>query len=326
MWATLVEGFYSILPDILEIAIQLVSGFVGTVGEHLPTLIPVVVDALLSVLQTVIDNIDIVIEAGLKLLEGIITGLMNAVPMLLEKAPIIIQSFLDTVFEQLPVIWEAITNLLIQVTDFMIKPENLELFIKTAVIIVGTIAKALIDNLPTLIITSRDLIKSVFENIIGNVIKVGENIIKGLWEGINGMRDWVFKKIKSLCREMLDTIKSFFGIESPSKVMANEVGSYMAEGIGVGFGNTMPSVIKAMQDKLSGVTDAFQTELSFGDIPQIQGNTIVSENQYITKNYTNTVETIRQPQAIELVLDGTKVARAIIPPLNNEYNRLGVKI
>lgn len=121
-------------------------------------------------------------------------------------------------------------------------------------------------------------------------------------------------------------IKSFFGIESPSKVMANEVGNYMAEGIGVGFSKTMPSVIQAMQEKLAGVTDAFQTELSFGDIPQIQGNQIISENQYITRNYNNTVEQIRQPQTVELVLDGTKLARTLIQPLDNEYNRLGVKI
>lgn len=121
-------------------------------------------------------------------------------------------------------------------------------------------------------------------------------------------------------------IKAFFGIESPSKVMANEVGKYMAEGIGVGFGNTMPSVIDAMEEKLSAVTSALQTELSFGDIPQIEGNQIISENQYVTRNYTNTIEQIRQPQSIELILDGTKLARAMIQPLDNEYNRLGVKI
>lgn len=125
---------------------------------------------------------------------------------------------------------------------------------------------------------------------------------------------------------LFGAIKSFFGIESPSRVMADEVGKFMAQGIGVGFGKTIPSVIDAMQQKLAGVTDAFQTELSFGDIPQIQGNQVISENQYVTKNYTNTIETIRQPQTVELVLDGTKVARTLIPSLDSEYNRIGVKI
>ena len=68
------------------------------------------------------------------------------------------------------------------------------------------------------------------------------------------------------------------------------------------------------------------TELNFGDIPQVQGNKIISENSYVTKNYTNTIETIRQPSNIELSLNGTKFARAIIPSLNEEYTRLGVKV
>lgn len=154
---------------------------------------------------------------------------------------------------------------------------------------------------------------------------IGKNIVEGLWNGIKNAKDWLINKIKGFCNDALDSIKAFFGIESPSKVMANQVGKYMAEGIGLGFGNTMPSVIKAMQDKLSTVTNAMQMQL-VGDIPQIQGNQVISENQYITKNYTNTIETVRQPQTVELVLDGTKVARTLIQPLNNEYNRLGVKI
>ena len=176
------------------------------------------------------------------------------------------------------------------------------------------------------IVAVWEYIKATLSNAFKGIVDIGKNLIVGLWNGIKGAKDWLINKIKSLCSDALGAIKSFFGIESPSKVMANEVGNYMAEGIGVGFGKTMPSVIEAMKDKLAGVTDAMQTELSFGDIPQIQGNQIISENQYVTKNYTNTVETIRQPQTVELVLDGTKLARTMIQPLNNEYNRLGVKI
>ena len=170
------------------------------------------------------------------------------------------------------------------------------------------------------------MIKTAIVNQFTKAVEIGSNLVKGIWEGIKNAKDWLFNKISEWCGSILNGIKAFFGIESPSKVMANEVGNYMAQGIGVGFAKTMPSVVSAMQDKLASVTGALQTELSFGDIPQIQGNQIVSENQYITRNYTNTIETIRQPQAVELVLDGTKLARTIIPPLNDEYNRLGVKI
>jgi phage-related protein len=171
-----------------------------------------------------------------------------------------------------------------------------------------------------------EYIKDAILKAFKGVTDLGKNLIEGLWNGIKNAKDWLIGKIKSFCSDALGAIKAFFGIESPSRVMANEVGNFMAEGIGVGFGKTMPSVIQAMQDKLAGVTDAFQTTLNFGDIPEVQGNRIVSENSYVTKNYTNTIETVRQPQTVELVLDGTKLARTLIQPLDNEYNRLGVKI
>lgn len=326
LYSTLITGFYEILPDVIEMAIKFIAAFVSTMGENLPTIIPTIVTAMTTILETVINNIDIIIDAGLKVIEGLITGLMEALPILMEKAPVIIEQFLSKIMEQLPVIWEALSKLIMLIVDFMLKPENLYNFMTIAVQIIATIAKTLIENAPNLISAGLEIIKSVFGSLIDRVKETGKNLIKGLWEGINAMRSWVMQKIQQLCRDMLDRIKAFFGIESPSKVMANEVGKFMAEGIGVGFDKTMPSVIEAMQEKLGGVTDAFRTELSFGDIPQVQGHTIVSENNYVTKNYTNTVETIRQPQAVELVLDGTKVARAIIPPLNSEYNRLGVKI
>lgn len=150
--------------------------------------------------------------------------------------------------------------------------------------------------------------------------------MSGLWNGILKAKDWLINKIKEWCNSCLDAIKNFFGIESPSKVMRDKVGKFMAEGIGIGFTKEMPSVIGEMQDSLSKVSDSLQTELSFGDIPQIKGNQIISENQYITRNYTNTVETIRQPSIVELVMDGSKVARALIPSLDGEYNRLGVRV
>ena len=155
---------------------------------------------------------------------------------------------------------------------------------------------------------------------------IGQDLVEGLFEGMKNATGWLKDKLHEWADSIVASLKSFLGIESPSKVMANEVGTFMAEGIGVGFNKTMPAVIDAMKEKLATITDAFQTELAFGDIPQIEGNKIISENQYITRNYSNTVETIRQPQTVELVLDGTKLARTMIQPLNNEYNRLGVNL
>jgi len=138
-------------------------------------------------------------------------------------------------------------------------------------------------------------------------------------------KDWLIGKVKELCSSCIDAIKNFFGIASPSKVMRDEVGKFVAEGIGVGFSKQMPSVIDDMKDKLRSAVDLLSADLELNDIA-IKGHTLVSQNENVTKNYTQTTEIVRQPQVVELMLDGVKVARTLIRPLEDEYTRLGVTV
>ena len=48
----------------------------------------------------------------------------------------------------------------------------------------------------------------------------------------------------------MDKVKSFFGIKSPSRLFKKEVGTYLAQGIGVGFVDEMDKVTKDMQNAL----------------------------------------------------------------------------
>jgi hypothetical protein len=46
-------------------------------------------------------------------------------------------------------------------------------------------------------------------------------------------------------------MKSALGINSPSKLFRDEVGRYIAEGIGVGFDKNIGNVLDSMQNKLN---------------------------------------------------------------------------
>ena len=293
------------VSEFVEPTLDCIFGVIDTIIDNLPTIIDTIIDVLLKIVDALTENIGLIIDAGFRLIVGLAEGLIKAIPKLIERLPEIMMAIVNGLIALVGKLWE----------------------------VVSPFFEALGNGLVTGVTALKDAIVSIWEwiktaivNEFTKAVEIGSNLVKGIWEGIKNAKDWLFNKISEWCGSILNGIKAFFGIESPSKVMANEVGNYMAQGIGVGFAKTMPSVVSAMQDKLASVTGALQTELSFGDIPQIQGNQIISENQYITRNYTNTIETIRQPQAVELVLDGTKLARTIIPPLNDEYNRLGVKI
>ena len=84
----------------------------------------------------------------------------------------------------------------------------------------------------------------------GRVISIGSDIVKGLWNGINDMVGWIGDKIKGFGDSVLNGLKSFFGIASPSKLMRDKVGKYIAQGIGEGFTDEMGSVVGQMQDAM----------------------------------------------------------------------------
>lgn len=86
-----------------------------------------------------------------------------------------------------------------------------------------------------------------FRQIPGKMLEIGKQIVEGLWKGISEATSWLMDKIGEFCNGIVDGIKGALGIHSPSKVMADEVGQWMAKGIGVGFIENMDAVSKQMQ-------------------------------------------------------------------------------
>lgn len=75
---------------------------------------------------------------------------------------------------------------------------------------------------------------------------VGIQLVKGLWEGIKDMGSWIKDKLAEFAGGVLDNIKGFFGIHSPSTVMKDQIGKNLALGIGEGFEGGMKGVTKEM--------------------------------------------------------------------------------
>lgn len=103
-------------------------------------------------------------------------------------------------------------------------------------------------------------IKNGFANLPGNMVSVGINIVKGIWNGIGNTAQWLFNKIKGFKDAVLNKFKSFFGIHSPSTLFRDELGVFMAQGIGEGFTDEMSSVSKKMNRAMTtvGLGDMFE--------------------------------------------------------------------
>lgn len=209
----------TMLPEILQMGMTILIQLVQGIADQLPTLIPVVVECILLIVETILDNLDTIVEVGLEVILALIEGIINALPKIIEHLPIIVQKIVEVITNNIPQIIEAGLTILLALIEGII--ENIPELIKA---------------IPQIIVAIVNGFKSYYEK----VKDIGKNIIEGIWNGIKNAKDWLLNKIKELATSITDGIKEFFGINSPSKVMRDEVGNYLAEGIGVGFTRTIP--------------------------------------------------------------------------------------
>ena len=101
MLPTIIQSLADMSPIILEALIQGITIIIQSLAEQLPVLIPIIIDAILSMIPVLIENLPLFIKAGYQLIIGVLTGLINAVPKLLEYIPKLIKSIVNY-FKQLP--------------------------------------------------------------------------------------------------------------------------------------------------------------------------------------------------------------------------------
>ena len=151
------------------------------------------------------------------------------------------------------------------------------------------------------------------------MLDIGKNLVQGLWNGISNMVGWIKEKIQGFGESVLNGLKSFFGIASPSKLMRDKVGKFIAQGIGVGFSNEIANVEKSMVGEMENLTDS----LGVGEIPY---NASVSgkANVGLVNGLTTALQLNSGNQDINLVVDGRTLATLIYNPLNNLTQQKGV--
>ena len=125
---------------------------------------------------------------------------------------------------------------------------------------------ALVNKIPEILTKIRTGLSSIWTGITSAVSNwvtgftdIGKNILEGLWEGLKNTKDWLVEKIGDLCGTITDSVKEVFGIHSPSDLFADEVGVFLALGIGEGFSKSMGKVTKDMTNALPTSLDASPT-------------------------------------------------------------------
>ena len=298
------SGLIELLPQLIEVGLEVILQLANGIAEALPDLIPTIVDTMLMIVDTLIDNIDKLIDAAIAIIVGLAEGLVTALPQLVERLPEIIIAIVEGLVANLPKLLEA------------------------SVQIIVSLATGLIESLPELIAHLPEIIAAIVEGLVacvGDMMEAGKELVNGLWEGIKKNWDNLAKSVTDLGSKLVDKVKGFFKIGSPSKLFRDEIGQWIPEGVAVGIEANADSVNEAVDDMVKGamVDPDFEMMTKTADAmtPSIASGVVMPGNNadvvQMLSEYLPMLLTAIENSGIELSPD----AHGIFNLVRNENNR-----
>lgn len=237
----LITGLFSYLGEaftsITEISTNAFLSMSDGLDKGLTALknnLPKIVDAITTGLK---DFLPKVVDGATNLFNGVLKGLETMLKSLSKNLPDIIKTIQNAIKEWLPTIADKAFELFMNIVKAIGK--FIPVLVKELPSIIKAIVSGLIDLAGSLLEAGKTILVNIISGIKQNLPElkgIGENIVKGLWNGIKDMSSWIVEKVKGFGETVLNGFKNFFGIHSPSTVMA-EQGKYLAEGLGEGLEN-----------------------------------------------------------------------------------------
>ena len=223
---TLINTLINSLPQILQTGMKLLLELIKGIIDTLPELIPVIVKVVMDIVNILLDNIDLIIEAGIQIMVALIRGIMDSLPELIARLPEIIIKIVSTLINLAPQLLSA------------------------SIRIMAELGLGLIRSIPDLIAKIPQIITSMVQALgegVAEFFNVGKNLMLGLWDGIKNTWEGLKSGVKNLGKGIVNGFKNVFGIHSPSRVFADEIGSQLSAGLGVGFEEELDNVYRNMQ-------------------------------------------------------------------------------
>jgi phage-related protein len=203
-----------------------------------------IINGIISFFQSIPQTVNNIVNA--------IIGFINNLPEYLEfvlgfMVGLIVKFFLrlwEFITNDIPNIFAAIVSWLVKFVTQDI-PNFINNVIKAIASLPGKIWNVLVDmyNKAKAGITNVfNVIVDTMKKLPGQMLDIGRNIVKGIWDGINGAKDWIGKKIGGFANGIVKGFKKALGIHSPSVIMEKQIGINVGLGVVEGIDDTQKQI------------------------------------------------------------------------------------
>lgn len=170
-----------LLPTLLESVTELFSQVLSTILSLLPQLIPAAVQALMTIVNTLIENLPLLIDAAVQLVTTLVAGIGNALPTLIPAAVQAIVTIVQGLVDSLPMILDAALQLITGLAQGLL--DAIPVLIAALPEIINGIITFLLDSIPQIIETGIQLLTSLvtaLPEIIMAIVEAIPKIIDGI--------------------------------------------------------------------------------------------------------------------------------------------------
>lgn len=277
---TLAEGIAELLPMVADTAASLAVSLADGLTESLPDIIPIAIETISTLVENLTENANTIIDAGIQIILALGEGLIAALPQLIETVPQIVINIANVINDNAPKLVDTalylITRLavgLVQAIPTLVAniPKIIEAIVAAFMAFQWlNLGKQLIDGVANGVKKAGESMATAAKNafskfkakITGSEVatelkNIGKYIIDGIVGGIKSSLSKIANVAGKIKDTLLSKLKGLFKIASPSKLMKEEVGAYIGEGIAVGIEESGQMAVDAAETVANGIIDAF---------------------------------------------------------------------
>lgn len=277
---TLAEGIAELLPMVADTAASLAVSLADGLTESLPNIIPVAIETISTLVENLTENANTVIDVGIQIILALGEGLIAALPQLIETVPQIVINIANVINDNAPKLVDTALYLITRLAVGLVQaiptlvvniPKIIEAIVAAFMAFQWlNLGKQLIDGVANGVKKAGESMATAAKNafskfkskITGSEVatelkNIGKHIIDGIVGGIKNSLSKIANVAGKIKDTLLSKLKGLFKIASPSKLMKEEVGAYIGEGIAVGIEESGQMAVDAAETVANGIIDAF---------------------------------------------------------------------
>ena len=271
-------GFASeLMTGAATAASSMLTNIGGYLKDNLPSLMDIGLDFVMGLSASLRENAGRMVDGAISLAKNLAQGLADSIPTIVQHVPTIISNIAGIINDNAPKLLAAAANIIWTLAKGLVQAiptivQNIPKIIgaiwdvftafnwmnlgKTIITGLTNGLKALAGNVSTVAKTIAQNFKIFISDLPGNMLAIGKDILRGLWNGITGAIGWLIGNVKNFFLSIISAVKALFGINSPSTVFA-DIGKNLILGLFNGISGLWSMVTSFFTGALSGLQSFF---------------------------------------------------------------------